>query len=461
MRIAFAYKGRYWVREARTLELLAAQARAAGHQPVLAYDPDLFGVSDNVLSLPWLNRLLFAPDLAARRALALNPSWVVVLETISNGAWVDAFLAALGRLGYKGRTAVIACGGHFSADCCLYGEPEKVFPDLLKAMPHPPASIKAEGLADLEALPFPDHSLFAGYENFRASYMAYAGRGCSGNCSYCEEPFYRGLYGGVYGRRRTPARVIAELREVKERFRNREITFKDPVLTSDKAWLKDFLAVYRREIGLPFKCFGRPDAFDPETAAMLKAAGCYCVEFGLQTFNERIRGGVLRRPESLAAVEKAFAACDAAGLAYDADYIFGLPGETIADHKEAALRFAGFRRLNRIKCHNLVYYKGLPVRDAALKGGLSAADVGAGGDFFSGDRAAPAMRGPDAAFRNLFKLYGLIGAPGLRFAAVTGLWRLLRFVPGLFVKPLELTGGLLRRDRRFLVYLRRYPSIAR
>ena len=34
------------------------------------------------------------------------------------------------------------------------------------------------------------------------------------------------------------------------------------------------------------------------------------------------------------------AACDAAGLAYDADYIFGLPGESVADHKEAALRFA-------------------------------------------------------------------------------------------------------------------------
>lgn len=457
MRIAFAYKGRYWVREARTLELLAAQARAAGHQPVLAYDPDLFGVSDNVLSLPWLNRLLFAPDLAARRAAALNPSWVVVLETISNGAWVEEFLAALGRLGYKGRTAVVACGGHFSADCCLYGEPEKVFPDFLKAMPHPPASIKAEGLADLEALPFPDHSLFAGHENFRASYMAYAGRGCSGNCSYCEEPFYRGLYGGGYGRRRSPGLVAAELKEVKERFRTREITFKDPVLTSDKAWLKDFLALYRREIALPFKCFGRPDAFDPETAAMLKASGCYCVEFGLQTFNGKIRGELLRRPESLAAVEKAFAACDAAGLAYDADYIFGLPGETAADHKEAALRFAGFRRLNRIKCHNLVYYKGLPITETALKDGwLEEAGV-SGGDFFSGDRAAPAMRGPDAAFRNLFKLYGLIGSPGLKFAALTGLWRLARFIPGMLIKPLELLAGLLRGDRRFLVYLRSYP----
>jgi hypothetical protein len=457
-RIVFLYKGRYWVRETRTLEILSAMARAAGHKPSLAYDLDLFGVSDNVLSLPRLNHLLFDPQAAAQKAAAANPSWIILLENLTNRQWVEEAVAALAAAGYKGRTAVLACSGSFGATVNLYGEPEKVFADFLKALPGAvPATIRAEGLADLDALPLPDLDLFSRYEDFSSTYMAYAGKGCSGACSYCEEPFHRAAYGPGYARLRRPARVIEELAALKARFRPGEITFKDSVFTADKAWLKEFLASYRREIGVPFKCFGRADAFDQDTAALLKSSGCYCVEFGLQTFNEKLRSTVLKRPESLEAVKKAFAACDTAGLTYDVDYIFGLPGETVADHLDAARRFSGLKRLNRVKCHNLVYYRGLSITDYALKEGwVGAADVD-NGDFFSGDRAAPCMRGPDSAFRKLFKFYGLLGGTGLRFAAASGAWRLFRFVPGLVLKPLELLAGLISGDRRFLVYLRTYP----
>lgn len=459
-RLVFLYKGRYWVREARTLEILSAMARAAGHKPSLSYDRDLFGVSDNVLSLPWLNRLLFDQAAAARRAAAGNPAWVVLLETVSNGAWVEASVAALAAAGYKGRVAVLACQGSFGASVNLYGEPEKVFAEFLAALPNPPAVIKSEGLAKLDELPLPDLDLFSRYEDFSAGYMAYAGKGCSGACSYCEEPFYRAAYGPGYARLRRPARMIEELEAVLARFKPSEIVFKDSVFTADRTWLVEFLWLYRRKIGLPFKCFGRADAFNPAAAAMLRAAGCYCVEFGLQTFNEDLRGRVLKRPESVGAVRAAFAACDAAGLPYDADYIFGLPGETAADHLRAAAEFSRLRRLNRIKCHNLVYYKGLGVTDYALKEGLIAPAAVAEGDFFSGDRAAPALRAANAAFRKLFKLYGLVGGPGLAFAARAGLWRLFRFVPGALLKPLELLAGLLSGDRRFLFYLRSYPARA-
>ncbi|OGR66644.1 MAG: hypothetical protein A2X31_04810 [Elusimicrobia bacterium GWB2_63_22] len=456
--LVFLYKGRYWVREARTLETLSAMARAAGHGTALVYDRDLFGVSDNVVSLPWLNRLLFGPAGAAQKAAAAGAAWVVLLENLNNKQWIADSLAALAATGHKGGTAVLACSGSAGASVNLYGEPELVFADFLKALPgRVPAEIRTDGLADLETLPLPDLGLFSRYEDFSLSYMAYAGKGCSGACSYCEEPFYRKAYGAGYARQRSPARVISELRAVKESFGTAEITFKDSVFTADRAWLKDFLALYRREIGLPFKCFGRADAFDPETAALLKASGCYCVEFGLQTFNGELRSRVLKRPESLEAVALAFAACDTAGLAYDADYIFGLPGETEADHLAAALKFSSMKRLNRIKCHNLVYYKGFGITDYALKEGWVDEAALSRGDFFSGDRAAPAMRAANSAFRKLFKLYGLLGNVGLRAAAASGLWRLFRFVPGFIVKPLELLSGLLKGDRRFLVYFKIYP----
>lgn len=459
-KIVFVYKGRYWVRDTRTLETLSAMAGAAGHVTSLVYDRDLLGTSDNVLSLPRLNRLLFDPAAAAKEAASSGADWLILLENLTNGPWIESFLKDLAQAGYGGRTAVLYCHGSAPAagSLPLFGEPEKAFEEFLRVLPGPaPEKIAAAGLAALDALPLPDPDLFSPYEDFGLSYMAYAGKGCSGACSYCEEPFYRQAYGPGYARLRRPERVIEELLAVKKRFGTREITFKDSVFTADKAWLKIFLELYRREIGLPFKCFGRADAFDPETAALLKSSGCYCVEFGLQTFNEKLRSAALRRPESLEAVKKAFAVCDAAGLPYDADYIFGLPGETEADHLEAARRFSELRRLNRIKCHNLVYYKGLGITDQALKEGRLEENAVSQGDFFSGDRSAPEMRGADSSFRKLFKLYGLLGGGGIKLAAASGLWRAFRFLPGIILKPLELLSGLLGGDRRFSVYLRTYP----
>jgi len=457
-RIVFLYKGRYWVREARTLETLSALARASGHKTSLAYDRDLFGVSDNVLSLPWLNRRLFDPRAAAKKAAAANPSWIILLENLTNRAWIEETVTALRAAGYRGRTAVLACSGSFGADVNLYGEPEKVFSEFLKALPNPPAAIRTEGLVNLDLLPLPDMDLFSRYEDLGASYMAYAGKGCSGACSYCEEPFHRAAYGPGYARLRSPARVIEELVAAKERFGTREITFKDSVFTADQRWLAEFLWLYREKVGLPFKCFGRSDAFNLATAVLLRDAGCYCVEFGLQTFNEELRTSVLRRPETLAAVRAAFSACDAAGLPYDVDYIFGLPGESVTDHLEAAQEFSRLKRLNRIKCHNLVYYKGLKITEYALKEGWVSEEELGRGDFFSGDRSVPSMRADNSAFRKLFKVSGLIGGAGLAFAARTGLWRLFRFLPGILVKLLELLAGLLRGDKRFLTYLRTYPA---
>jgi coproporphyrinogen III oxidase-like Fe-S oxidoreductase len=49
--------------------------------------------------------------------------------------------------------------------------------------------------------------------------------------------------------------------------------------------------------------------------------------------------------------------------------MFGLPGETIEDHKKAVKFYHGLKYLNRIKCHNLVVYpqseikKVLSIRD--------------------------------------------------------------------------------------------------
>lgn len=371
-KLLFIYKGRYQVRDPGVIETLSAMARRAGHEAGLLYDRDLFGASDNVLSLPRLNRLLFPAGRFAGRAARSGAAWAVLLANPGNRAWIESFLLSLRGAGFGGRIAVLCgAGAGFRPGCdaALYGEPESVFGAFLAALAAGgvPASLEAAGPADLDALPLPDKSLFGPYEDPACSYLLYAGKGCRGACSYCEEGLAGPGGGAGLVRMRSPRRVAEELLAAKRRHGLREVIFKDSVFTASRPWLEEFLALYRREIGVPFKCFGRADAFDRATAELLLGGGCYCVEFGLQTCNEEIRTRVLRRPETLGQLRAALAACDEAGLPYDLDYIFGLPGESAADHAAAARAFASCRRLNRVKCHNLVYYPGLPITEQDRK----------------------------------------------------------------------------------------------
>src|SRR5690606_19458845 len=122
-----------------------------------------------------------------------------------------------------------------------------------------------------------------------------------------------------------------------------------------KRWLRELLSAYRREIGVPFKCFCTVQGFDAETARLLAEAGCYSVEFGLQTWNPVIRRDVLARHETNAAALAAFRHCAEQRLWFDVDHMFGLPGESEQDHVEGALAYRGLAYLNRVKVHQLVY----------------------------------------------------------------------------------------------------------
>lgn len=408
----FIYKGRYTVRDTQLLEIMSAAEKARGRDTALVFDQDVFGVTDNVFYAPLLNRAFSNDERTARRIAGLRPDTVVYLDNFNTREWAAGVLARAKRL-YPGFETLITGG---------------------KSL------IEGRGP---DSLPMPDKSLFEKYVNFRDSYLIYTSYGCPYSCSYCEEAMNASGF-----RQRSPENVVEELSAGKLRYGFSEVIFKDSVFAFDRQWLGRFLPLYKEEVGVPFKCFGKASVFDESVARELKAAGCYNVEFGVQTFNEGIRRGALGRSETNAQLLEAFAACDRAGLAYDADHMFGLPGESAADHIEAARVYGSLKMLNRVKCHNLVVYPGSKM--SLYK------EPAARGDFFSTHSDEPLNRAANECFRKLFKLLPLIPARARGWAARN--WRAFALVP----QPAVVLGQVLvaaaKQDARFAVYIRYYPK---
>ena len=97
MNVVLVYRGRYHIREALDLETLAVVLRSGGHRVTLVYDPDAFGVTDNVLQFPALARLLANDARTVSRIVGARPDVVLFSVLSSTFTWCREVAAALKR----------------------------------------------------------------------------------------------------------------------------------------------------------------------------------------------------------------------------------------------------------------------------------------------------------------------------------------------------------------------------
>jgi len=100
-------------------------------------------------------------------------------------------------------------------------------------------------------------------------------------------------------------------------------------------WLEDFAKRYRSEVNLPFYCLTRADLLTEDMAKLLKEAGCQTIQMAVESVNEKIRNGLLRRNMTTEQLTAAFTLCRELGLTVVTNYILGLPTSTIQDDIDA------------------------------------------------------------------------------------------------------------------------------
>jgi Radical SAM superfamily/B12 binding domain len=482
MHLALAYLGR----ESIELETLSAVAKAAGHRVSLIYDPGAFSDNDNVYHNERLARRFSRLDILERQLVA-DPPDLVLFHVFSNtfpwalslaGPVRDRLAAPFVFSGIHATLAPAAIMENPLADFVIVGEAEQTLLALLAALGGNGDAAKTLGLysrdgdrvnfpgprpplENLDDLPWPDKELFAGEFNFADDYLIHCGRGCPCACTYCREGTLRRLYGAPYFRRRGIDAILSELEARRRLYGFTRVMIDDPIFFTPKDWTLELLDGYRKRVGVPFRCYGQVKWFDEEIALALKSAGCYGVEFGLQTTNERIRREVLDRDETDEQVQRAFAICERHGLRYDIDHMFGLPGESADDYVQAARLYAGLRYLNRVKVHMLAYFPGAPIVAIARREGIIDAQLqrrierGEVGDICREPGAAtPQTEQFMREWKTFYKVMPIFGRR-LALTFIERGWhgRLDRLPFGIEVL-LQLLVALRGRDQRFIVYLK-------
>ena len=170
---------------------------------------------------------------------------------------------------------------------------------ILKIIKKPEEKIIFEPLVkDLDKIPFPDRDLLY-QDKFHYNYPIkhfIATRGCPYNCPYCYNSANFKMYQGQkWCRIRSVENVIAEIKEVINKYPTELVYFQDDTFIIDKNWILKFCEMYQKEIKLPFHCIVRLNLLDEEIAFNLSRAGCICVRCAAESGNDYVREKILKR----------------------------------------------------------------------------------------------------------------------------------------------------------------------
>ncbi len=152
-------------------------------------------------------------------------------------------------------------------------------------------------------------------------------RGCPYGCTFCEAHVALGRKLRLL----SPARVIEELKILVYEKGARGIYFQDSTFTINRQYVTElFECMLKEKLDfLRWSCTTRTDRVDPEMLALMHAAGCRNILYGIESGNEESLK-VVRKGISVERQAQAVAWTHAAKITMTCTYILCLPGETEA-----------------------------------------------------------------------------------------------------------------------------------
>ena len=188
-----------------------------------------------------------------------------------------------------------------------------------------------ELIANLDELPFPavdliDLSVYqpsAGQVLRLPVMQVISSRGCTHMCLYC----YR-LMGEHCLRMRSPENVVDEIELYVKKYGAKEIKFWDELFTHQKSRVMEICRlIIERKLDITWWCSARGDTVDEEMLRAMKDAGCWCINFGVESAVQK-NLDTLRKGIKIQTSIDAIKLTHKVGIRTFGTYIFGIPGET-------------------------------------------------------------------------------------------------------------------------------------
>lgn len=478
--------------ENMSLEALSGFLKQHGHQTTLAYDQALFD-DKNYFFKPRLAKFFDHTDVVVGQVVKSKPDLVAISVMTPTYQWA---LNIARRIKEVMDVPIIFGGIHpttspdhvMSNDCvdmvCM-GEGEFALLDLAESIDRGDGKtdikniwFKRNGqviknpqrspIANLDELPFPDKELFAPHIPIKNSYLAVTARGCPFTCSFCSLSFYAEeakTLGSKRLRERSVPAVISELEVNLKKYNYKWIEFRNNTFTANRKWVRKFCEEYKTRIKRPFLAFAHPTTMDEEVASLMKEAGCYAIQLGIESFDENVRKEILNRRETNDDILRAVEAMDKVGLTYSMDYILGLPSQTEEELMTAAAFFIEREHCHRISPFMLAYLPKLDIVKHGLKyGDITEEDVKAmeAGDHDHYVSAGSMGRDPRKyrlfmSYRLFFRLIPLIPKSIGRFILKKRLFKIFPYLPMSFVLDImDIMQAIIHRDLLARTYANNY-----
>ena len=228
-------------------------------------------------------------------------------------------------------------------DLVVRGEAEQTLPQLLDALAQgrlpdnvPGITFRrdgkivrnpdAEGITDLDTLPFPAFHLLPDMGTCRFMPLE-LGRGCPFACTFCStNDFFRRRF-----RLKSPARMLEEMRRVKATYGIDTFELVHDMFTVDRKRVAAFCeALLASSDRFYWGCSARTDCIDEELIELMASAGCRGVFFGIETGSARMQKVIDKRldlKDSAARVRS----CSKSKIKTAVSLIVGFPEETKDD----------------------------------------------------------------------------------------------------------------------------------
>lgn len=345
---------------------LAACLEKEGHE-VLVFDMNLSEHRKRVLS----EVCDFSPQLVGIGTLAASRD--------SCFEWAQLLRRKMGD-----RTKIIAGGADATVqpdpylessvfDAVLIGEAEETLTTLVENLPKITATkgvlVPGEAKQDLpakqdpDAVPFPARHLLPlkqyrggpAYKKRRYSTSIFTHRGCPYNCRFCE----KGVHEGPMRLRSAPS-ILEEVRQIGRDHDIHDLRFIDDVVMANPTVLREMIeGIRRRDLRFDWMCCGRTDLMDVELLRLMKQAGCYRIELGLESGDDQVLKRINKGTTTRQAIEAVRHAHDA-GIEVIANFILGFPGES----EELMLKTVEFSR--RVAPDYAIYFLFQPFTGAPI-----------------------------------------------------------------------------------------------
>lgn len=473
-----------------SLEYLSAVLKEKGHEVSLAFDRALFD-DKAYFPIPFLAKLFNYREKVVEEIIESNPDLIGFSVFVDNYLWA---LEIAGKVKKHLNVPIVFGGIHPTTvpekviqrdevDIICLGEGEYPFLELVETMANGRIDYHIKNLwfknngniirnpirpliENLDELPMPDKALFEKVIPIKDYYLTVTSRGCISACAYCSQNFLRKWEKGKGRplREKSVDNVIKELKVMKGRYRFKRVDIKNNILSGSKKWIFEFAEKYKKEIGVPFRIMGHPRIITYETMKVLKDAGLWHVQMGVESLNPNIRKKLLGRHESNEQIFKALKAMDDAGVRYSVDLMVGLPGECEQDLISALKTFSRCRNLIRASIFWLVYLPGVDITHTARERGfLTESDLenieeGGQENYLSTGSVKPGERMVNLKnYHLLFRILPITPRQVINVILRYNLHRVFRFMPQkLILIIVDITVSFLVKDHYALFAMKSY-----